>query len=78
MAFKDIVRKGELVDDLFYLFIDESYNLRYTCILTLYQLPLCFDDTKKSFENMVGKRENAGNQHFLLFQQSFLSYPSFY
>ena len=27
---------------------------------------------KKTFENIVGKRESAGNQHFLLFPQSFL------
>ena len=29
---------------------------------------------KKPFENSVGKGENAGNQHFLLFPQRFLSY----
>ena len=29
---------------------------------------------KKPFENIVGKGENAGNQHFLLFPQCFLSY----
>ena len=28
--------------------------------------------TKKPFENIVGKGENAGNQHFLLFPQFFL------
>ena len=28
----------------------------------------------KPFENIVGKGENAGNQHFLLFPQCFLSY----
>ena len=27
---------------------------------------------KKALENTVGNRENAGNQHFLLFPQSFL------
>ena len=27
------------------------------------------------FENIVGKGENAGNQHFLLFPQYFLSFP---
>ena len=27
---------------------------------------------KKAFENIVGKGENAGNQHFLLFPQCFL------
>ena len=29
---------------------------------------------KKAFENTVGRRENAGNQHFLLFPQCFLLY----
>ena len=29
---------------------------------------------KKSFENIVGKGENAGNQHFLLFPLCFLSF----
>ena len=28
---------------------------------------------KRSFENIAGKGENAGNQHFLLFPQCFLS-----
>ena len=29
---------------------------------------------KKPFENTVGKRENASNQHFLLYPQCFLPY----
>ena len=29
---------------------------------------------KKPFENIVGKGENAGNQHFLLFSQCFLTF----
>ena len=29
---------------------------------------------KKAIENFVWKGENAGNQHFLLFPQSFLPY----
>ena len=29
---------------------------------------------KKTFKNIVGKEENAGNQHFLLFPQCFLPY----
>ena len=33
-----------------------------------------FDPEKKSFENIVRKRENAGNQHFLFFPQCFLNY----
>ena len=28
--------------------------------------------TNRPFENTVGKGENAGNQHFLLFSQCFL------
>ena len=28
----------------------------------------------KAFENIVGKEENAGNQHFLLFPQCFLPF----
>ena len=30
---------------------------------------------KRPFENSVGKGENAGNQHFLLFPQCFLPFP---
>ena len=30
---------------------------------------------KKPFKDSVGKRENAGNQYFLLFPQCFLSFP---
>ena len=30
---------------------------------------------EKAFGNIVGKGENAGNQHFLLFLQCFMSYP---
>ena len=31
---------------------------------------------RKAFENIVGKGENAGNQHFLLFPQCFLLLPT--
>ena len=31
---------------------------------------------KKAFENIVGKAENAGHQHFLLFPQCFLLFPT--
>ena len=31
---------------------------------------------KKAFENIVGKGENADNQHFLLFPQCFLRYQT--
>ena len=43
--------------------------------LTLYQtIPIFHDPLKKDLENTVGKGENAGNQHFLLFPQCFLLY----
>ena len=29
---------------------------------------------RNAFENIVGKRENAGKQHFLFFPQCFLPY----
>ena len=29
---------------------------------------------KEAFENIVGKEENAGNQHFLLFPKCFVSF----
>ena len=44
--------------------------------LTLYhttQLKVTMKE--KPFENIVGEGENAGNQHFLLFPQCFLSFP---
>ena len=31
---------------------------------------------KKAFENIVGKGENAGNQHFLLFPTMFSTLPN--
>ena len=36
------------------------------------QSQLLTTSKKKLFENIVGKDENAGNQHFLCFSQSFL------
>ena len=30
---------------------------------------------KRPFENILGKGENAGNQHFLLFPKCFLPFP---
>ena len=34
----------------------------------------CFSSPMKAFENIVGKGENAGNQHFLLFPHN-VFYP---
>ena len=43
--------------------------------LTLYHTMTTFDHWRKNpFENIMGKEENAGNQHFLLFPQCLLSY----
>ena len=48
-----------------------------TIILTVYHTILTFTNLeKRAFEkNIVGKGENAGNQHFLLFPQCFLAFP---
>ena len=39
------------------------------------QSPTFYDIEKEAFENIVGKGENAGNQHFLLFPQCLLPFP---
>ena len=36
-------------------------------------IPTFNTSVKKPFENIVGKEENAGNQHFLFFPQCFFS-----
>ena len=44
--------------------------------LTLYHTIQTFNDPLKKmpFENIVGRGGNAGNKHFLLFPQGFLSH----
>ena len=55
---------------LFYIFTEKSHHL------TLYHKITFFKDpVYEAFENIVEKGENAGNQHFLLFQQCFLPFP---
>ena len=40
----------------------------HSCRITLYHTIPTFNDLKKNpLENIMGKGENAGNQHFLLF-----------
>ena len=40
-----------------------------------HKIPTSNDDLKKNgFKNILDEGENAGNQHFLLFQQCFLFY----
>ena len=51
------------------VFGNYHYLTLYHTILTLTSLK------KKPFENIVGKGENAGNHHFLLFPQCFLPTP---
>ena len=45
-------------------------------VLTLsHTIPTFYDPTKESFENILGKGENAGNQHFLLFPTILFTLP---
>ena len=54
-----------------------SQNFISSAVLTLYYTVLTFNDIEKeAFENIVGKGENAGNQHFLLFPQCILPFPN--
>ena len=41
-------------------------------ILTQYQAEILTATRKMDFENILGKGENASNQHFLLFRTMFL------
>ena len=46
-------------------------------VLTLYHKILALNNPQgEAFESIVGKEENAGNQHFLLFQKCFLLFTS--
>ena len=47
-----------------------------TALILYYTIPTFNDpQTERPFENIVGKGENAGNQHFLLYPQCFLLFP---
>ena len=49
----------------------------YFFLLTHYHTMTNFDALGgKPFVNIVGKEENAGNQHFVLYPQCFLSYDA--
>ena len=55
-------------------------TINYQCHLWINSLPhnpdfLLTTLRKTHLENIVGKGENAGNQHFLLFPQCFLPFP---
>ena len=67
---------------VFYSFKHKSFRLYLIGLLeihclALYHTILTFNDpeTKKTFLNILGKGENAGNQHFLLFPQCFQPIP---
>ena len=73
-----------LFHDVFYSLSENYYHFRHICIvvcksfqLTLYHTitTLLTNLRRKAFKNIVGKRENADNQYFLLFPQYFLPFP---
>ena len=51
-----------------------TYKALFLLVIKLFstQSRLLTTLKKKALENTVGKEENAGNQHFLLFSQCFL------
>ena len=59
----------EIQESMYILY--RRYNLLFTT-----QSRLITPLEKKAFENIVEKGENAGNQHFLLFPQCFLLFPT--
>ena len=52
-----------------------SSNIHYNIRLFTTQSQLLRTLRNKPFENIVGKEENAGNQHFLLFPTMFSTHP---
>ena len=59
-----------------------KFNFSFTFILSsanafsLDQPKILMTLRRKTFENIVGKGENAGHQHFLLFPQCLLPFPN--
>ena len=54
------------------IFVIYEYDLRKFVLTLDNTIPTFNHPETESFENIVGKGENAGNQHFLLFLQCFL------
>ena len=50
----------------------KPFNKGFWALIFYHTIPTFNDPDKESFWNIVEKGENAGNQHFLLFQQCFL------
>ena len=62
-------------------FVDEKFIVthcgkRRQCWLKCNGISTLKDPVYKGFENIVGKGENAGSQHFLLFQHCSLIFPN--
>ena len=53
--------------------LESTKNVSRTLIINHYHTIQTFNDREK--ENIMGKGENAGYQHFLLFLQCFLPFP---
>ena len=91
IAVENIVRIGEIACNKQFLLLSQCFlpymalifqfkcTLKVVCnslpIWTSLEFWLLTTLYKKSFENTVGKGENAGNQHFLLFPQCFQPFP---
>ena len=55
-----------------YSFFSVHFKVPHDCLTLYHTIPTFNDPEKEGLENIVGKRENAGYQHFLLFPQCFL------
>ena len=76
MCNRFVIRRQFYVIYYDFLYVNTLMLLTYLRTLILYQTMPTFNDLKKKpFENVVGKGENAGNQHFLLFPLCFLPIP---
>ena len=53
-------------------FFSVDFKVPHDCLTLHNTIPTFNDPEKEGLENTVGKRENAGYQHFLLFPQLFL------
>ena len=52
-----------------------TFNKKLDSLTRYHTVPTFNNLGKNRFENIVGKGENAGNKHFLLFPQCFLPIP---
>ena len=78
---ENILGKGENASYQHFLLFPECFqklsslgSLKVGIVLTLYHALQTSNTPQKTFENILGKEDNAGNQHFLLFPQCLLPY----